>query len=176
MTDAKLQSCSFPTQVEVSSKETPPALTFFYEIVEKKINFWKMQVHPSTSQVAKARNYYLDAEKATSFEKKRVLYLAAAKEYLEAATTITNDELKRSLGYLSISCAQKASSYSLVEEIVAPAKESYDPAAVLHTERLLFLAHLENKRRIELVRYWFIDVILFLFIMFESFIVFFFLF
>lgn len=109
------------------------------------------------SDVTQGRFYYMEAEKSLDSQKKYEMFMTASKLYLNAAKTVTDDSLKRSLSYLSMTCAHKAARSKTTG---IPAKDKNiqaisDAALVMNSHRLIHCAHLESQKRFSNVRIWY---------------------
>ena len=105
------------------------------------------------NQVADARSRYAEAEQATNLKRKSELYFSASKLYLNAVGTVSDDNMKRSLIYLSNMCMSKATSCMSSHDVSASRTgEEESPAAVLNSERAIQQAHLVKKLRTEDVK------------------------
>jgi hypothetical protein len=113
-------------------------------------------VSGTSSCVAQARYNYVEAEKSCRQEEKYSLYLAASKLYLQAAPTVSDPDLKRSLAFLSQTCAYKAAMSKQRPGASAPVVNSpasfSDTAVALHSQRLIHLAHMQQLERLQNVR------------------------
>jgi hypothetical protein len=105
--------------------------------------------------VAQARHNFVEAEKSCRQDEKFSLYLAASRMYLQAAPIVSDPDLKRSLAYLSQTCAYKAAmskqrSSPSAPVVSIPASFS-DTAVALHSQRLIHLAHRQQLERLQSV-------------------------
>lgn len=107
----------------------------------------------TSSCVAQARYNYVEAEKSCRQDEKFSLFLAASKLYLQAAPTVSDPDLQRSLAYLSQSCAYKAAMSKQRSGASAPVASSHatfsDTAVALHSQRLIHLAHMQQLERLQ---------------------------
>lgn len=103
-----------------------------------------------SNQVAEAKGRYAEAERATSLKGKAELYFSASKLYLNAVNSVTDDNLKRSLIYLSNVCISKATSCMSSREVL-PSRPADDECAslMLNSERAIQQAHVAKQLRTE---------------------------
>jgi hypothetical protein len=110
------------------------------------------------SYIQDAKNLVDLAENSVDLKARSEYYRNAAKLYLRVASNVSDDYVKRSLIYLSTSCANKANLVAQTSSDVPKAatiKEEGDKrleaALVLESQRLIQQAHLNRLKRIEKV-------------------------
>lgn len=115
--------------------------------------------------IAKAKHHVDLAENAVNHLIRAENYKAAAKYYLNAASNVSQDYVKRSLLYLSASCVHKSSIAQTLanssqnrelrrkenESDTVDRKAATEAALMLESQRLIHIAHTERLKRIELV-------------------------
>lgn len=103
------------------------------------------------ADVIEARTKFVEAERTPNLKLKSELYFQASKLYLKAVPSVTDDSLKRSLIFLSSTCAAKASNCFPTREVInSEAKDrKVDVANALNSERVLQIAHLTHLQKAE---------------------------
>lgn len=95
-----------------------------------------------SATVDKAKAHFAAAECATNLKAKSEQYHTAAKLYLVAVQAVEDDNIRRSLLYLSNMCSAKASFCVKIPELPRPEIENDSVALNLNSERAIHHAHL----------------------------------
>jgi hypothetical protein len=106
------------------------------------------------SDIAVARNLYLEAENTGNKTQRAELYLKAAKLFLKTTASTDDERLIRSLVYLASVSAWKAGNSHLPVISTAQRPKVVDTSygSVLNSQRIIFEAHQRRKKRAEEVR------------------------